>query len=353
MKLVSAGLLIVGLIGATCASGQDAQTLRILSWSGYVPADVAEDFRKETGISIKATVDDDVGMIARLRASGGAGFDLIQPSQDRLAGTQQQYHFYKPIDISRIRSERYFPELLQSVKANTTIDGKLYSVPFLWGAQGIIVNRRTADVHDYLDLCRPELRGKTSMRALRHSLIAFAFGLGKDPFALYADPKAYAELMDEVAKTMIACKSNLNFYFESQRQLFDAMRDDRVSAALLWDSASWELNRENPFVRFVNPTSGAVGWLITFALPAKGQNDAAAYAWINYTLRPEIAARITKSTGNFTAVRGTVGLVDPVLKAQFFDSFPEGFNHIHWSPAMPANLEAIEAHALERVKAAH
>jgi spermidine/putrescine transport system substrate-binding protein len=353
MKRAYASLVVMGFCCALTASAQDTHKLRILSWGGYVPADVAEDFRRETGTEVEVTVDDDVGMISRLRASGGAGFDLIQPSQDRLTGTQRQYQFYKPIDLTKIHTERYFPELLESVKVNTTIDGKLYSVPFLWGAQGIIVNQRTAQVKDYLDLCKPDLRGKTSMRALRHSLIAFAFGLGKDPFALYSDPKAYAQLMDEVAQTMIACKPNVNFYFESQQKLFEAMRDDKVSAALLWDSASWELNRENPYVRFVNPKSGAVGWLITFALPTKGQNDTAAYAWINYTLRPEIAARITKSTGNFTAVRGTLALVDPVLKAQFFDSFPEGFNHIHWSPAMPASLEAIEARALDRVKAAH
>ncbi|MEI6459860.1 MAG: extracellular solute-binding protein [Pseudomonadota bacterium] len=353
MKRVYASLLLIGLGLASTVSAQVPNKLRILTWGGYVPADVAEDFRKETGIAVEVTVDDDVGIIARLRASGGAGFDLIQPSQDRLTGAQQQYHFYKPIDITRIQSERYIPALLDSVKANTTIDGKLYSLPFLWGAQGIVVNRRTAKVADYLDLCKPELHDKTSMRALRHSLIAFAFGLGKDPFALYSDPKAYAQLMDEVAQTLIACKPNLHLYFESTAQLYAAMRADKVSAALLWDSASWELHRENPYVRFVNPKSGAVGWMITYALPAKGQNDAAAYAWINFNQRPEIAARVTKATGNFTGVKGTMSLVDRRQKAQFFDSFPEGFKNIHWSPAMPAGLEAIEARALERIKAAH
>jgi len=353
LKLVYTCLLSFGLSLTMVASAQAVNKLRILTWDSYVPAAVAEDFRKETGIELEVTADDDVGIIARLRASGGAGFDLIQPSQDRLTGAQQQYHFYKPIDITRIHSDRYFPELLESVKANTTIDGKLYSVPFLWGAQGIVVNRRRAEVTDYMDLCNPALRDKTSMRALRHTLIAFAFGLGKDPFALYSDKKAYAQLMDEVAQTLISCKPNLHLYFESKAQLFAAMRDDKVSAALLWDSASWELNRENHFVHFVNPKSGAVGWMITFALAAKGQNDDAAYAWINYTLRPEIAARITKSTGSFTAVQGTLSRVDPRLKAQFFHSFPEGFKNIHWSPAMPAGLEEIEARALERIKAAH
>ena len=49
-----------------------------------------------------------------------------------------------------------------------------------------------------------------------------------------------------------------------------------------------------------------LSWIDTFALPAKGRNDAAAYAWINFNMRPEIAAKVA-SAGNFTAAeRGPV-----------------------------------------------
>ena len=41
-------------------------------------------------------------------------------------------------------------------------------------------------------------------------------------------------------------------------------------------------------------------------------------------MRPEIAARVIKSVGNFTAARGTEQLVDPRLKAQFAATFPDG-----------------------------
>jgi hypothetical protein len=41
-------------------------------------------------------------MIAKLRATGGAGFDLAQPSHDRIYAAQQEYDIYKPLDLSKI-----------------------------------------------------------------------------------------------------------------------------------------------------------------------------------------------------------------------------------------------------------
>ena len=41
-------------------------------------------------------------MIAKLRATRGAGFDLVQPSQDRIAFAQNKYKIYKKIDYSKV-----------------------------------------------------------------------------------------------------------------------------------------------------------------------------------------------------------------------------------------------------------
>ena len=44
------------------------------------------------------------------------------------------------------------------------------------------------------------------MRLRRTILLGTAFGIGKDPFALYADKDAYQKMLDEVAEKLIACK---------------------------------------------------------------------------------------------------------------------------------------------------
>ncbi len=102
------------------------------------------------------------------------------------------------------------------------------------------------------------------------------------------------------------------------------------------------------------PASGALGWVDTFALPAKGKADDAAYAWINFVMQPEIAAMITAAAGNFTASDGAAEFADDALKARYQASFPqEAIDNIKWYPPVPAGLEAIEGGVLDRVKAAN
>ncbi len=332
----------------------DGQKLRIISWADYVPADLIAAFKKETGIDVEVTLSNNEEMISKLRATGGAGYDLAQPSQDRIAGAQRDFGIYKPIDLSKIKLDEFQPALLGIVKRNTTLDGQQYGLPYLWGTDGLVVNTKRAKLADFTDLCQPQLKGTTAIRLRRPILMAFAFASGKDPFALYGDKKAYAALMDQVGATLIACKPNFKFFYDNKDQLLNGFRSGEVVAAAMWDTGGWTLNRENPDIQYVVPRSGALGWLDTFALPARGKNDAAAYAWMNFAMRPENAARIVKSVGNFSAAMNTAPLVDPRLKAQFVAAFPDSaLKNIHWYPAIPSGLEEIEGKVLDRIKAAN
>jgi spermidine/putrescine transport system substrate-binding protein len=337
-----------------CKRVDSAKRLRILTWSDYVPADVAADFEKETGIHVELTLSNNEEMISKLHATGGAGYDLAQPSQDRITGVQREFGLYRPIDLSQVNLEQFRPEILAITRQIATLDGQLYALPYLWGSEGLVANRKYTTVSDYTDLCRADLKGKTSLRLRRPTLMAFAFALGRDPFALYNDPKAYAALMEEVGRKLAECKSIVRFFFDNRDQLLNGMRSGEVVAAMMWDTGGWTLNRDNPDIQYVVPKSGALGWLDTFALPYKGRNDAGAYKWINFTMRPAIAARITRKVGNWTAARGTEELVDPIMRAQFNSSFPQGaFTGINWYPAIPPGLEALEGRILDRVKAAN
>ena len=102
--------------------------------------------------------------------------------------------------------------------------------------------------------------------------MAFAFAAGKDPFALYGDPKAYGALMDQVGAALIACKPNFKFFYDNKDQLLNGIRSGEVWAAAMWDTGGWTLNRDNPDIQYIVPRSGALGWLDTFALPARGRN---------------------------------------------------------------------------------
>jgi len=190
--------------------------LRLITWADYVPADVVAQFKKETGIDVEITLSNNEEMISKLRATGGAGFDLAQPSQDRIVGPQQEFGIYKPMDMSKIKTDLFIPSMLEATKKNTTLKGQVYGLPHIWGTDGLVVNTKLAKMTDYPDLCKAEFKGKTSVRLKRPTLLAFAFASGKDPFALYNDPKAYAALMDETGKTLAACKGNIKFFWDNK-----------------------------------------------------------------------------------------------------------------------------------------
>src|SRR2546425_10121113 len=140
MKLRSAvaATLVLGAALAAPAFAQENK-LRLITWADYVPADVVAQFKKETGIDVEITLSNNEEMISKLRATGGAGFDLAQPSQDRIVGPQQEFGIYKPMDMSKIKTDLFIPSMLDITRKITTLDGKLYGLPYLWGAAGLVV----------------------------------------------------------------------------------------------------------------------------------------------------------------------------------------------------------------------
>jgi len=350
-RLALAGTLTTFGLGATPSF---AETLRLLTWGGYAPENVIELFTEETGIDVEVTLSNNEEMIAKLRATAGGGFDLVQPSQDRIAGAQAEYNIYKPIDLSQIDAGLFIPSMLDATKANTTYNGDVYGVPHVWGTSGLVIDTGMVDsVKDYTDLCNPSVSGKVSYRLKRPTLIGFAFSMGLDPFGAYSDTAAYEAIMEKVEAKLIECKTNVKTYWSGGDEILNLLRSGEVVAAMAWDTGGWKLNADKAAINFVAPESGALGWIDTFALPRKGKADEAAYKWINFVMRPEIAAMITAAAGNFTASQGSDALVDDALKARFQASFPQAaIDNIKWYPPVPAGLETIEGGVLDRVNAA-
>ncbi|MDJ0884830.1 MAG: extracellular solute-binding protein [Desulfobacterales bacterium] len=331
-----------------------AETLELLTWKGYAPNELIEKFQKETGITVKPTYSNNEEMIAKLRATRGAGFDLAQPSQDRISSVQAKFKIYQAMDYSQINGGQIIASMLEAVKVNTMVDGKSYAVPHVYGTSGLIVNRKLAPgAMDYSDLLNDKYKGRVSYRLKRPTLIAMAFASGKDPFALYGDAKAYESLMQSVGQQLIAGKPLVKTYWTNGDALLQSMRSGEVHLAMAWDNGGWKLNAENPDIDFVAPKSGALGWIDTFTIPAKAKNVPAAYKWINFMLRPENAAVFTNMEKYGTASKGAIKLCDPAVKANFERSFSTAdIDNIKWYPPVPAKLEQIEGMILDKVKAA-
>lgn len=347
--------LILSTVAALAMSSVavNAETLRLLTWGGYAPDEVIAMFEEQTGHTVEVTKSNNEEMIAKLRATNGGGFDLAQPSQDRIAGPQAEFGIYKPIDMAMIDTSLFIPSMLEATKGNTMIGDDVFAVPHIWGTSGLVVNTAmAADVLDYTDLCNASVAGKVSYRLKRPTLIGFAFAMGLDPFAAYGDEAAYKDILDQVEAKLVECKPNVKTYWDGGDELKNLMRSGEIVAAMAWDTGGWQLNDDNADITFVAPTSGALGWIDTFALPARGRADEAAYAWINFVMQPDIAAMITTSAGNFTASLGGDAGVDDGLKAKYQASFSqEAVDNIKWYPTVPAGLEALEGATLDRINA--
>jgi spermidine/putrescine transport system substrate-binding protein len=103
----------------------------------------------------------------------------------------------------------------------------------------------------------------------------------------------------------------------------------------------------------VAPRSGALGWIDTFAIPAKAKNTEAAYKWINFMLKPENAAFFTNAEKYGTASKGATQFLNAEIKSNFERCFPlAAIANVKWYPPVPAKIEAIEGKILDKVKAA-
>jgi len=272
MKKKVLSLLVAGGFLFSLGTSVNAETLELLTWKGYAPKSLVEKFEKETSITVKTTFSNNEEMIAKLRATRGAGFDLAQPSQNRIASVQEKFNIYQPINYSKIDSKLIVASMLDAVKKNTMVDGKSYGVPHVYGTSGLIVNKKAApDADDYSALLDPKYKGRVSYRLKRPTLIAMAFTDGKDPFALYSDAEKYKELMDGVGQKLIDSKELVKTYWANGDALLQSMRSGEVNVAMAWDNGGWKLNGENPDIDFVAPKSGALGWIDTFTIPAKAK----------------------------------------------------------------------------------
>ena len=136
--------------------------LKIYNWTYYTPDTVIEKFEKEYNVRvIYDEFDSNENMFAKLKA-GGSGYDIVFPSGDYVSIMIQQGMLEK-IDKTKLSNMgNVDPEVLRKASYDPNME---YSVPYYYGAAGIIVN--TARVPDFERswsiFSRRDLRGRMTM----------------------------------------------------------------------------------------------------------------------------------------------------------------------------------------------
>lgn len=337
-----------------CATAGQAERLKLLTWKGYAPMALIEKFKKETGITVEVTYSGNEGMIAKLRNTDSAFFDLAQPSQERIVPAQENYAIYQPIDYSRIDTKLFIPSILDSVKKYSRIGDEPFGVPFCWGASGLIVNSEKAPKADgWNALFDPEYKGSVSYSLDRTTLLAMGYALGYDPFALYSNPQGYKIMLDKVSDKLLQTRFLVRDYWDDGADLLESIRSGKVTVAMGWDNGGWRLHDENENFDFKAPKLGALGWIHTFAIPANAKNVDAAYKWVNFMMLPENAAVFSSLEKVATASLEANQYISEDIRHNFERSFPrEIIDNIKWYRPLPEEIKALECNVFVTIEAA-
>jgi len=154
-------LLAISALFISITSCSDNK-LNVYNWSYYTPPSVIAKFEKEYKVRVVLDeISTNEEMYTKLK-TGGTGYDIVFPSQDYVEIMIKQGMFDK-IDKSLIPNLKNInPQVLQKATYDPNME---YSVPYYWGAAGIIVN--TAKVPDFKKswsiFSRTDLKGRMTM----------------------------------------------------------------------------------------------------------------------------------------------------------------------------------------------
>ena len=281
----------------------EQQQLFLFNWGNYIDPELIKEFEAETGIQvIYETFDSNDAMEAKLK-QGGTRYDIVFPSESSITKLVNQ-NLLQKLDHSKIKGlENISPFLL-----NSPVDkGNQYTVPYFWGTVGIMVNTKYIDpesIQTWNDLWKEDFKNKVlvldgNREALGMALQSLGYSLNsKNENELHAAEVKLKELKPNV-------RAVLNEEIKTMMKLEEAP----IGMGYSGDAAA--VAEENPNVQYILPKDGSAVWTDNFAIAHTAVNVEGAYAFINFMLRPENAARNAEYVGYSTPNEKAKELMDP------------------------------------------
>lgn len=254
--------------------------VNVYAWSGEVSDDLIKQFEKETGIKVNfSTYQSNEVMFAKLRTSAGASYDVVMPSSyfiDRM----RKLKMIAEIDKSKVPNLKNLSPEFQHTHYDPTGS---YSVPFLWGVTGIFVNSQYIDpksIRTWQDLWNPKFDDQLLMLDDTRELFSMALiSLGYSPDE--TNPTHITQAFDKLQQLM----KNVKVF--SSETVISILIDEDAMLGMCWNGDAYKASRDNKNIKFIFPEDGFLMWIDNFAVPAGAPHKNAAYAFINFMLRPE------------------------------------------------------------------
>jgi spermidine/putrescine transport system substrate-binding protein len=337
--------------------------LSILNWDDELPDPVIPDFEKATGIKVNSTpFSQNEEQINKLQATGGAGFDLCQPTHDR-APQFKDIGVLQPLDEKRVQLDLVIPSLLKASTTNWTWDGKLYHVPHCWGTEAIswrndLTKIDPADL-SFGTLWNDEYKGKVQGRP--HSLLLgiglWLDGTGKLPtnrmLDSFKDEETMKKIYDVLLKEAIDRKAWIKQFWDSADNTKSGLMSNGVVIGQTWDGPAINLKKAGKPVSYQAPKEGAIGWVDGWALSKAAKNVDQAYAFLNYLHSPEGSAKVAEGSGYNPTGVGADKLLSDKARSVFQEAYPApSIDRMWWRPVEPSWFADQRTQYAEKYKAA-
>jgi spermidine/putrescine transport system substrate-binding protein len=268
------------------AAGELGDTLNFTTWPNYFDQANLDQFTKDTGVSINVTVfGSNEEMLAKLQA-GGTGWDVFVPTNYTIS-TYQSLDLIEALDLAQIPN---FDESTHDARfiGEAKIDGRIYAVPKDWGTTGYVVNTEKVKGEittwrQFWDRTRDDLSGRVMVHDYQLTTIGNAL-----KYFGYSFNSVQPNELAEAEKLLIEAKPHL-FAINSDYQ--PAIRAGDAWMSVAWTGDATQLKRDMPAMHYELGKEGGEIWTDFYAIPKAAPNRAAAYAFINFMLDPEVNAR--------------------------------------------------------------
>ncbi|EJO92312.1 polyamine ABC transporter substrate-binding protein [Ectopseudomonas hydrolytica] len=294
--------LVAAAIGMSAAQAAN-RVVKVYNWSDYIAPDTIAEFEKETGIKVVYDVFDSNETLDGKLATGQSGYDVVVPTNHYLA-KQVRAGTYLKLDKSKLPNlVNLDPTIMQNLAAGDP--GNEYSVPYLWGTNGIGLNAtkaravlgEDAPLDSWALLFEPQYAEKLAKCGIAlldsgdEVLPQTVNYLGLSPHT------TKREDYDKAFEQMMKVRPYIT-YFHSSKFISDLANGEICAAfgysgdVLQAADRAEEAGRSDEII-YIIPKEGTAMWADLLAIPKDAKNVDEAHAFINYLLRPDVIAKIS------------------------------------------------------------
>jgi len=277
----------------------EEKILNVYNWSDYIDPAVIEAFEKETGIEVSYDVFDTNEVLETKLLAGNSGYDVVVPSAYFLE-RQIQAGVFRKLDRSLLPNLGYLDEGLQASIASHDPRNE-HGVIYMWGTTGIgfdagkvaaIMPDAPTDSWDLvLDpavVSKFKDCGVSLLDDPTDMVGTVLLWLGKQP---NSESAADLKLVEDA---LLAIRPYIRTIHSSQ--YIEDLANGEICIAVGYSGDILQARDRAAEagkaidIRYVVPREGALMWFDTLAIPADAKHPRNAHAFIDYLLRPEVAA---------------------------------------------------------------